>query len=75
MQLAASSKQAGGANRGGDEAAAKDGYYERSDQENYKEEWMPRTVEKYTCRTPHFHMDCHCTDDTAQMTCVHGSRS
>ena len=32
IQIAASAKQAGGANRrGGDEAAAKDGYYERSD--------------------------------------------
>ena len=35
IQLAAFAKQAGGVNRrGGDEAAAKDGYHERSDEEN-----------------------------------------
>ena len=35
IQLAAFAKQAGGVNRrGGDEAAAKDGYHERSDKEN-----------------------------------------
>ena len=28
-------------------------------------------VDRYTCRTPHFHMYSHCTDHTAQMTCVH----
>ena len=32
-----------------------------------------RGVDRYTCRTPHFHMYSHCTDHTAQMTCVHGS--
>ena len=31
------------------------------------------SVDRYTCRTPHFHMYSHCTDHTAQMTCVHGS--
>ena len=35
IQLAAFAKQTGGVNRrGGDEAAAKDGYHERSDKEN-----------------------------------------
>ena len=35
VHIAASAKQAGGANRsGGDEAAAKDGHHERSDKEN-----------------------------------------
>ena len=40
-------KQAGGVNRrGGDEAAAQDGYHERSDKEksDQKEGWMPRIV-------------------------------
>ena len=39
--------------------------------------WIPWhstvRVDRYTCRTPHFHMHSHCTDHTAQMTCVHGS--
>ena len=30
-------------------------------------------VDRYTCRTPHVHMYSHCTDHTAQITCVHGS--
>ena len=30
-------------------------------------------VDRYTCRTPHFHMYSHCTDHTAQMTLAHGS--
>ena len=30
-------------------------------------------VDRYTCRTPHFHMYSHCTDHTAQMTFAHGS--
>ena len=30
-------------------------------------------VDRYTCRTPHFHMYRHSTDHTAQMTCAHGS--
>ena len=34
---------------------------------------MPESVDRYTCRTPHFHMYSHSTDHTAQMTCVHGS--
>ena len=28
-------------------------------------------VDRYTCRTPHFHMQSHCTEQT---TCVHGAR-
>ena len=32
-------------------------------------------VDRYTCRTPHFHMYSHSTDHTAQRTCVHGSSS
>ena len=28
-------------------------------------------VDRYTCRTPHFHMYGHFTDHTAQVTCVH----
>ena len=39
--------------------------------------WIPwqstGSADRYTCRTPHFHMYSHCTDHTAQMTCVHGS--
>ena len=31
-------------------------------------------VDRYTCRTPHFHIYSHHTDHTAQTTCVHGSR-
>ena len=27
-------------------------------------------VDRYTCRTLHFHMFSHCTDHTAQMTCA-----
>ena len=34
-----------------------------------------KCVDRYTCRTPHFHMYSHSTDHTAQITCVHGSRS
>ena len=33
------------------------------------------SVDRYTCRTPHFHMYSHCTDHTAQMTCAHWLRS
>ena len=39
--------------------------------------WIPWQstggVDRYTCRTPHFHMYSHSTNHTAQMTCVHGS--
>ena len=31
-------------------------------------------VKRHTCRTQHFHKYSHCTDHTAQMTCVLGSR-
>ena len=38
--------------------------------------WQPtECIDRYTCRTPHFHMYRHSTDHTAQMTCVNGSRS
>ena len=32
---------------------------------------MHGSVDRYTCRTPHFHMYSHCTDHITQMTCVH----
>ena len=39
--------------------------------------WIPWQstggVDRYTCRTPHFHMYCHSTNHTAQMSCVRGS--
>ena len=35
---------------------------------------LPKYVDRYTCRTPHFHMYSRSADRTAQMTCVHGSR-
>ena len=31
---------------------------------------LRQCVDRYTCRTPHFHMYSHCTDHTAQVTCV-----
>ena len=42
----------------------------RSQNSKMPEDYVVFSVDRYTCRTPHFHMYSHSTDHTTQMTCA-----